>query len=463
MIDHKIYQSPFSWRYGSQEMREIWGEYNSRRLWREIWVSLAEVQVSYQLITPNQAAELRSKAGDIDLVRSLKVEKDLHHDLMAELQVFAAQCPSAGGILHLGATSMDVKDNALILQIKEALALIHRELRELLEVIADLIERWADLPIIGFTHLQPAEPTTLGYRFAQSAQNLFFYFKQFDLLQSNLKSKGFCGAVGTSTSYGSLIGEENLSEFQDRLAEKLGLQFFDVVSQTYPRIQDYQVLTTLAGLGAVLYKMAFDLRLLQSPSLGELAEPFGEQQIGSSAMPFKQNPIRAEKINSLGRYLAQLPRTAWDNAAHSLLERTLDDSANRRVILPEAFLITDEILSVSKEILAGLQVYEKGIKQNLQEFGPFAATEKLLMQLSKAGADRQIMHQVLRKHSLLAWDAVREGKPIPLVELVSNDPTLLEYLSKEEISKAMDGSDYLGDAVERAKKLTVKIKKEISG
>jgi adenylosuccinate lyase len=358
---------------------------------------------------------------------------------------------------------MDVKDNALILQIKEALALIHRELREILEVIADLIDRWADLPIIGFTHLQPAEPTTLGYRFAQSAQDLLFYFKQFDLLQSNLKSKGFCGAVGTSASFGSLIGEEYLSEFQDRLAEKLGLQFFDVVSQTYPRIQDYQVLTTLAGLGAVLYKLAFDLRLLQSPSLGELAEPFGDQQIGSSAMPSKQNPIRAEKINSLGRYLAQLPRTAWDNAAHTLLERTLDDSANRRVILPEAFLITDEILSVSQEILTGLQVYEKGIRKNLQEFGPFAATEKLLMQLSKAGADRQIMHQVLRKHSLLAWDAVREGKPIPLVELVSNDPTLLEFLSKEEISKAMDGSDYLGDAVERAKKLTVKIKKEISG
>lgn len=463
MIDHKIYQSPFSWRYGSQEMREIWGEYNSRRLWREIWVSLAEVQVSYQLITPNQAAELRSRAGDIDLARSLKIENELHHDLMAELQVFAAQCPSAGGILHLGATSMDIKDNASILQIKEALALIHHELRELLVVIADLIERWADLPIIGFTHLQPAEPTTLGYRFTQSAQDLLFYFKQFNLLQSDLKSKGFCGAVGTSATFGLLIGDENLPEFQDLLMEKLGLQFFDVVSQTYPRIQDYQVLTTLAGLGAVLYKLAFDLRLLQSPSLGELAESFGERQVGSSAMPFKQNPIMAEKVNSLGRYLAQLPRTAWDNAAHSLLERTLDDSANRRVILPEAFLITDEMLHVSQEILAGLQVFEKGIKQNLLEFGPFAATEKLLMLLSKAGADRQKMHQVLREHALQAWSAVREGEPNPIIELISNDSALLEYLSQEEITKAMDGSAYLGDSVERAKKFSAKIKKEISG
>ena len=463
MKDHKFYQSPFSWRYGSQKMREIWGENNSRRLWREIWVSLAEVQVLYQLVTSNQAAELRSKAGDIDLARSLKIEKELQHDLMAELQVFADQCPSAGGILHLGATSMDVKDNALILQIKEALALIQLELRELLEVLADLINRWADLPIIGFTHLQPAEPTTLGYRFAQPAQDLLFYFKEFNVLQSNLKSKGFCGAVGTSASFASLIGEENLSEFQDQMAEKLGLQFFDVVSQTYPRIQDYRVLTALAGLGAILYKLAFDLRLLQSPPLGELAEPFGEQQIGSSAMPFKQNPIRAEKINSLSRYLAQLPRTAWDNAAHSLLERTLDDSANRRVILPEAFLIADEILCVSQEILSGLQVYEKGIEQNLQEFGSFAATERLLMQLSKAGADRQIMHQVLRNHTLQAWTEIRQVKPNPLVNLLMNDPALLQYLSAEEIQNAMVADGYLGDASVRAKKLATMVKSEISG
>jgi adenylosuccinate lyase len=298
---------------------------------------------------------------------------------------------------------------------------------------------------------------------AQPAQDLLIYYRILIALESGIKSKGFCGAVGTSASFASLIGEENLAEFQDRLAKKLGIEFFEVVTQTYPRIQDYRVLSNLSGLGAVLYKMAFDLRILQSPAFAELAEPFGEKQIGSSAMPFKQNPVKAEKINSLGRYLAQLPRTAWDNAAHSLLERTLDDSANRRMILPEAFLIADEMLRECKEIFSGLQVFEHGIKQNLQDYGPFAATEKLLMTLSKAGADRQQMHQVLRNHSLQAWTDVRVGGENPLLELVSNDPTLLEYLSQAEIRKVMDGSAYLGDAVERAKKLAGKIKVEISG
>ncbi len=463
MKDQKTYQSPFSWRYGSQQMREIWGEFNTRLLWREIWASLAEVQIEYQLVTTDQAVELRTNSGDIDLDQSSKIEEQIHHDLMAELQVFANQCPSAGGILHLGATSMDIKDNALILQLKDALGLILRELHDLLEVMVSLIDRWAELPLIGFTHLQPAEPTTLGYRLAQPAQDLLMYYRLLIALESEIKSKGFCGAVGTSASFASLIGKENLAEFQDRMAKKLGIEFFEVVSQTYPRIQDYRVLTNLSGLGAVLYKMAFDLRILQSPAYAELAEPFGEKQIGSSAMPFKQNPVKAEKINSLGRYLAQFPRTAWDNAAHSLLERTLDDSANRRTILPEAFLIADEMLRECRVIFSGLQVFERGIKQNLEDYGPFAATEKLLMALSKAGADRQHMHQVLRNHALQAWAAVREGELNPLLELVSNDPNLLEYLSQTEITEAMDGSAYLGDAVERAKKLAGKIKLELSG
>jgi len=463
MKDQKTYQSPFSWRYGSPKMRKIWGEYNTRLLWREIWVSLAEVQTEYQLVTADQAIELRTRAGEIDLAQSSKIEEQIHHDLMAELQVFAKQCPLAGGILHLGATSMDIKDNALIIQVKDALGLILEELRDLLTVLVSLIDRWAELPIIGFTHLQPAEPTTLGYRLAQPAQDLLIYYHLLIELENGIKSKGFCGAVGTSASFASLIGKENLAGFQHRMAKKLGNEFFEVVSQTYPRIQDYRVLTTLSGLGAVLYKMAFDLRILQSPAFAELAEPFGENQIGSSAMPFKQNPVKAEKINSLGRYLAQLPRTAWDNAAHSLLERTLDDSANRRTILPEAFLIADEMLHECRVIFSGLQVFEHGIKQNLEDYGPFAATEKLLMTLSKAGADRQQMHQVLRNHALQAWAAVREGKRNPLIKLVSNDPTLLEYLSQTEINEAMDGSAYLGDAVERAKNLAGKIKLEISG
>ncbi|MCJ7733425.1 MAG: lyase family protein, partial [Anaerolineales bacterium] len=326
MEDKTGYLSPFSWRYGSPEMREIWSVWSTRLLWRKIWVALAEVQADYGLVTEEQAKELKGKMPLVDLDRSSELENQLQHDLMAELHTFAEQCPNAGGILHMGATSMDIKDNALVLQQKEALVRILNQTRDLLKLLAGIIHDWVDLPVIGFTHLQPAEPTTLGYRLAQSGQDLLICYQQLTRFENEIQSKGFTGAVGTSASFAILLGNENLAKFQEKMAQKLGLVFFPVVTQTYPRLQDYQLLSHLAGMGAVLYKMAFDLRLLQSPGLGELAEPFGEKQVGSSAMPFKQNPIKAEKINSLGRILAQLPRTAWDNAAHSLLERTLDDS-----------------------------------------------------------------------------------------------------------------------------------------
>lgn len=457
-MDNSTYQSPFSWRYGSDEMRKIWSVHSTRALWRRIWVSLAEVQVDYGLVSSDQAASLKDKAAEIDLPRSLELESQLQHDLMAELKVFAEQCPEAGGILHLGATSMDIKDNAGVLQQKSALELILQRSREVLSVLSRLILEWVDTPLIGFTHLQPAEPTTLGYRLAQPAQDLLKYHQDLTRFADEIKSKGFTGAVGTSASFAVLLGEENLPDFQEKISRKLDLKFYPVVNQTYPRVQDYQLLSTLAGQGAVLYKLAFDLRLLQSPVLGELAEPFGKNQVGSSAMPFKQNPIKAEKLNSLGRILAQLPRTAWDNAAHSLFERTLDDSANRRIMLPEAFLCADEMLVTMTEILSGLQIFEDAIQKNLAEYGPFAATEKVLMLLSKKGADRQEIHQRLRDHSLQAWAVVRQGEPNPLIALVAGDPVFQEYLSSDELNQAMQGEAYLGDAVVRAKEFAMGIK-----
>ncbi len=460
-MDNLTYKSPFSWRYGSDEMRKIWSVQNTRTLWRRIWIALAEVQVDYGLVSSNQISSLKNKADEIDLSLSMELESQLQHDLMAELKVFADQCPDAGGILHLGATSMDIKDNAGVLQQKSALNLLLHRSEEVLIVLSQLILKWADTPVIGFTHLQPAEPTTLGYRLAQPAQDLLNYHLELTRFRDGIKAKGFTGAVGTSASFAVLLGEENLPEFQDKISRKLELDFYPVVNQTYPRVQDYQLLSLLAGQGAVLYKLAFDLRLLQSPVLGELAEPFGNNQVGSSAMPFKQNPIKAEKLNSLGRILAQLPRTAWDNAAHSLLERTLDDSANRRIILPEAFLCADEMLVTMTEVLSGLQVYEDAIQNNLAEYGPFAATEKVLMLLSKKGADRQEMHHRLRDHSLQAWAAVRKGDPNPLPDLITDDPVFLEYLSADEVQQAVKGSGYLGDAAKRAKVFAEQIKVEL--
>jgi adenylosuccinate lyase len=307
---------------------------------------------------------------------------------------------------------------------------------------------------MGFTHLQPAEPTTLGYRLTQYAQDLLGDWENLRRLKKEIRGKGFKGAVGSGASYAELIGVEALPDFEARLSALLDLPFFPVTTQTYPRKQEYQVMSGLAGLGGSLYKFAFDLRVMQSPPFGEMGEPFGEKQVGSSAMPFKRNPINAEKINSLARYLAQLPRLAWDNAAHSLLERTLDDSANRRTMLPEAFLVCDELLRVTKKIVDGLRIDEQAIAHNLAVYGPFAATERVLMALGKMGADRQEMHEHLREHTLSAWEAIQQGGDNPLTESICEDEALLPYLTRDELQTLMDASQYSGDASQRAMKFS---------
>jgi adenylosuccinate lyase len=451
--DYETYLSPYTWRYGSQAMRQIWSEVNKRKLWRKLWVTLAEVQADFGLVNADQVADLRLQMGMVDIPRALEIEAEIHHDLMAELKVFAEQCQLGGGILHLGATSMDIEDNADVLRQRESLDLVLGGLRDVLMLLAHDIDTWADLPLIAFTHLQPAEPSTLGYRLAGYAQDLLMDWQTLQATRQELRGKGFKGAVGTGASYAELIGIDNLGEFENRLSAYLDLPFFPVATQVYPRKQDYMLLSHLAGLGASLHKFALDLRLLQSSPIGELGEPFGKQQVGSSAMPFKRNPVQAEKIDSLARLLAQLPRTAWDNAANSLLERTLDDSANRRTVIPEAFLISDELLLTTKRILSGLQVNEDAIKRNLEAYAPFAAVERVLMALGKAGADRQVMHEYLREHSLTAWVEVQSGKPNLLADLISHDPEITHYLPTDELCQLMDVSHYLGDAPQRARQM----------
>jgi adenylosuccinate lyase len=442
-------------------MRALWSERDKRLLWRRIWVALAETEAEYGLVTPAQTADLREHMEEIDIGRALAIEAEIQHDLMAEVQVFAEQASLGGGIIHLGATSADVEDNADALRMRQALELALTSLRELLRSLALLIEEHADTPLIAFTHLQPAEPSTLGYRLAQYAQDLLEDYRGIRERGAELRGKGFKGAVGTGASYAELIGVENLDDFEHKLSERLDLEFFPVTTQTYPRKQDYTILAALAGLGASLYKMAFDLRLLQSPPLGELSEPFGGRQVGSSAMPFKRNPVRAEKINSLGRHLAGLPRVAWDNAAHSLLERTLDDSANRRIILPEAFLAVDEMLSTMGAILVGLQVDRAAMARNLAIYGPFAATERVLMAAVKAGADRQVMHELIRGYSMRAWEIVGAGGANPLVDHLAGDRELARFLSGGEIHELMDYSRHLGNAPRKAHEMAARVRIEI--
>jgi adenylosuccinate lyase len=450
-MNYETYLSPFSWRYGSNEMRAIWSEVNKRKIWRQIWVAQAETQAEFGLVTTEQVADLRAHAEDINIRRALEIEVETRHDVMAEVHAFAEQCPIGGGIIHLGMTSMDVVDNTDALRVRQSLDLVIQKLAALLNIFAGQIEQWAETPIMAFTHLQPAEPSTLGYRLAQYGQDLLMDWEKFTQLRTSIRGKGVKGAVGTSASYIELLGEAALPKFEARISELLDLDFFPVTTQVYPRKQDYDVLSALAGFGASIHKFAFDLRIMQSPSFGELGEPFGRKQVGSTAMPFKRNPVKAESASSLARLLAQFARVAWDNAAMSLLERTLDDSANRRTSLPEAFLITDELLDLAAWICEGLRVDSAATTRNLESYGPFAATERVLMALSKAGADRQEIHEKLRQHALLAWKALQQGDDNPLIDRIVADPVFLNYLSPDDLRTLMDASDYVGDAPERAR------------
>ena len=461
MPDFDTYLSPFTLRYGTPAMRRLWSETNKRLLWRQLWVALAEIQSEYGLVKQDQLADLRRHMTEIDIPRSLEIETEIQHDLMAELRTFAEQCPLGGKIIHLGATSTDIEDNAEALRLRSGLEILLKNLGTLLLTLSQLITKWADTPLIAFTHLQPAEPSTLGYRLSLYGQDLLQDYHNIQEHAFGIKGKGFKGAVGTSAAYADLLGASNLLEFEKKLSNKLNLEFFPVSSQVYPRKQDYYIISSLAGLGASLYKLAFDFRFLQSPPIGELAEAFGEKQVGSSAMPFKRNPIQAEKINSLARILASMPQIAWENASHSLLERTLDDSANRRIILPEACLAADEMLSTANNILSKLQVDESAMTRNLKMYGPFAASERLLAALVKAGADRQEMHERIRVHSMKTWDTLRSGGENPFITLLCQDTALKKYLAEEEIRNLMDARSHIGDAPKRALALANTIREMI--
>ncbi len=462
---HETYLSPFTWRYGSAAMRRVWSEEHKRRLLRRVWVALATAQHEAGLVTAGQLADLQAHQDEVDIARAAEIEAEIRHDLMAEIRVYAEQCPVGGGIIHLGATSMDILDNVDALRVREGLDLLLIALRSLLGELAELIARYADLPCMGFTHLQPAEPTTVGYRLAQYGQDLLADYEELRRVRDGVRGKGIKGAVGTAASYRELLAGSGVTpaELEARVMELLDLEAFPVTSQTYPRKQDWRVLNALAGLAGSLYRFAFDLRLLQSPPLGEWSEPFGKKQVGSSAMPFKRNPITAEKVDSLARYVAALPRVAWDNAAHSLLERTLDDSANRRALLPSAFLATDEILACAQRLMRGLRVDEVAIARNLAAYGPFAATERLLMELVRRGANRQEMHEVIRECAMAAWAEVGQGKLNPLPRLLSADERICRYVSPAEVGALLDAGDYVGDAPDRARALAARLREHALG
>ena len=460
---HDTYLSPFTWRYASDQMRAIWSEAHKRLLWRRVWVALAAGQAEAGIVTTEQLADLRAHADAVDMARTAQIEADVRHDVVAELRCFAEQCPVGGGILHLGATSADIEDNADAVRLRESLELLTERLQKLLATFAERIETHADLVCLGFTHLQPAEPTTVGYRLAGYAQDLLEDLEDLQRVRTCLRGKGIKGAVGTSAAYAQMLAGSGMSpaQLEARVMAELGLEPFTIATQVYPRKQDWRVLATLSGLSLSLYRFAFDLRLLQAAPIGEWSEPFGSLQVGSSAMPFKRNPVNAENIDSLARYVASLSRVAWDNAAHSFLERTLDDKANRRIILPGACLASDELLARADHILRGLQVHEATLARNLQAYGAFAATERLLVELVQAGADRQEMHERIREHAMAAWQAVWAGAPNPLIERLTADEQVLGYLDTAHVRELLDASGHIGDAPQRARLVAAAIRARI--
>jgi adenylosuccinate lyase len=451
IYDHSTFLSPLTWRYGSEAMRTLWSEEHKRLLWRRLWVALAEAQLAAGLVSTEVVEDLRAHQYDIDIDRSQAIEAEIHHDLMAEVRAYAEQCPVGGGIIHLGATSMDIEDNADALRLRSSLELLQAKLANLLKELCTQIGQFSDLPAIAYTHLQPAEPTTVGYRMAQYAQDLWADLEDIIATREKVRGKGLKGAVGTSASYAHLLQGTNWEprDLEADFMGRLDLRPFPVATQVYPRKQDLSILNAVAGLAASLHKMAFDLRILQAPPFGEMAEPFGSKQVGSSAMPFKRNPINSEKVCSLTRYVGTLPAVAWQNAANCLLERTLDDSANRRIVLAGAFIATDEALDTQLRIVRGWQVQTQGMKRNLSSYGIFAASEALLMELVKAGGDRQILHEIIREHSLTAWAAVQAGEPNPLATLLSEDSAITGLLESTVVLRILAVDGYVGDVAQR--------------
>ena len=460
MTDFKNYQSPFSYRYGSPEMREIFSEANKYRLWRRIWVEMARIQSEEGLVKREELEDLESNQENIDIERILEIEKETGHDVVAAIREFAEKAKIGGGKIHFGATSMDIVDNADSIRAKEALQIIEDKLVKLLEEFSKKIEKYADLPCMAYTHLQPAEPTTLGYRFAMYAQDLLWDLENLRLVNSRLKTKGFKGAVGTQASYRKLMGD-NVEKFEKELMETLGLEAALIIGQTTPRKMDYFITTALSSIAQSLYKFAFDLRILQSPNFGELSEPFGKTQVGSSAMPFKKNPVKSEQICSLAKLVLSLADNASQNAALSLLERTLDDSANRRVYIPEMYLAIDEILKSATKIVSELVVNEAKIQENLERYAPFSATEEVIIEAVKNGADRHEMHEILREISMEAWSLVSVGEENPLLDLMLKREEILKYVGKEKLEKIIDPQNHLGTAPKRAKELLEQLRKGI--
>ncbi len=441
----ETFSHPLAERYASPEMLALWSPRRKFRTWRALWVALAETQAELGLpVTPEQIAELKAHVDDIDFAAASRYERELRHDVMAHVRAYGDVCPQAAGIIHWGATSCFVTDNTDLLLMREGLRLVRSRLLAVIESLAEFAEKYKDQPCLGFTHLQPAQPTTVGKRACLWLYDLVQDLTELDHRLGQLKARGAKGTTGTQASFLQLFGgdHERVRQLDRRIAEKLGFEdSFAVTGQTYPRKVDTQVLEALGGIAQSAHKFASDLRLLQSWK--EIEEPFEEHQIGSSAMAYKRNPMRSERMCGLARFVVSLSGNAAQTASTQWLERTLDDSANRRLVLPQAFLAVDALLLIYANVARGLVVYPRVIEQRLHAELPFMATETILMAAVEAGGNRQELHEKIRLHSQEAARQVKEqGGPNDLLSRLQAEPEFQHI----DFASLLDPGQFIGRA-----------------
>ena len=450
MSDYSVYQNPLNTRYAGREMQENFGDEKRFRLWRKLWIALAESEMELGLpVSREQVEELKAHAEDIDFVRAAAYERELRHDVMAHVRTYGDAAPAAAGIIHLGATSCFVDCNSELILMKDGLDILKKKLVNVMEKLKTFALRYKDLPTLGFTHLQPAQLTTVGKRATLWLQDLLLDYENLQNLYGQFRLRGVKGTTGTQASLLALFdGDgEKVKELERRVVKKLGYErVYGVTGQTYPRKFDYNVLCVLSQMAQSAYKFSNDIRILQN--MKEMEEPFEKNQVGSSAMAYKRNPMRCERMGSLARYLLSLPINTAVTASTQWFERTLDDSANRRIVIAQAFLTADAVFNLYLNVAENLVVYEKVIAKHIAQELPFMATENIMMACVKAGGDRQKLHERLRVLSMQAGKRVKqEGKENNLIELIEKDEMFAPVHGR--LQEILDAKKFIGRAPEQ--------------
>jgi adenylosuccinate lyase len=446
-VNNELYQNPLTTRYAGQEMIKNWSPQKKHSTWRRLWLALAVAEKKLGLnISDEQISEMEQHLDDIDFEDAANIEKELRHDVMSHIHSFGKQCPNAMPIIHLGATSCFVTDNSELIQMRDAMKIVRNKLLSVIKLFSEFVDKTKEIPVLGFTHYQPAQLSTLGKRFSLYLQDFYFDLSRLDEEIERLPFRSVKGTTGTQASFMALFNndESKVRELEQLVAEEMGFDsVFAVTGQTYSRKIDYFVLSLLSGIAQSAYKFAGDIRLLAN--LKEIEEPFGKKQIGSSAMAYKRNPMRSERICSLARFVMSLPVNAANTHATQWFERTLDDSANRRITIAEAFLGVDAVLALVANVIDGIIVWPKMIENRINAELPFMATENILMAAVKAGGDRQELHEAIREHSMEAAKKVKEeGCPNDLLDRLRNDKQF--SMIADNLDKIVEPKDFTGRA-----------------